>query len=243
MTLIRKLRLVVFALLVILVLFITKIFTLSKNKISAQNNPPTAGLKEGLVGNFSRSLASVQEKNLTIYWDNPVSGSQEQKNIPLEDITSTHLRQYTGKQESIINFEKLDKVLEELDNKIKKDPINARLEYDSINKRIREFSLPQNGRRLNIQKTAANIASHLSKAQLNSPAILDEIIPLINKNSLEKLGITAFLAKGESDFKGSTVNRVHNITLGASKFQGLLLKPGEEFSFNTCLCSLPRANL
>jgi vancomycin resistance protein YoaR len=49
------------------------------------------------------------------------------------------------------------------------------------------------------------------------------------------LGIKELVAVGESDFSGSPRNRRVNIGVGASRFQGLILKPGEEFSFNKFL--------
>lgn len=210
------------SLFVILGFLVAQIFTLAENQTSAQNE----NLKKDLIGNFSRSLTAAQEKDLVVSWND------QEKNIPLKNMTTAHLRQYTGEKELIVNFPKLEKILAELASEIKKDPVNARLEYDPDKNRIKEFSLPQNGRRLNIQKTAANMAANLAHAQLETSLIIDEIIPLINKNSLEQFGITTLLAKGESDFKGSTSNRIHNITVGVAKFQGLLLKPGEEFSFN-----------
>ncbi len=43
------------------------------------------------------------------------------------------------------------------------------------------------------------------------------------------------LARGESNFTGSPKNRTHNINVGSKKFNGILVKPGEEFSFNKLL--------
>jgi len=49
------------------------------------------------------------------------------------------------------------------------------------------------------------------------------------------LGIVGLVAHGESDFHGSSKSRIHNIAVGASKFDGRIIKPEEEFSFNTYL--------
>ena len=46
------------------------------------------------------------------------------------------------------------------------------------------------------------------------------------------LGINELVAVGESDFTGSPRNRVHNITVGAKKFDGIIIAPNQEFSFN-----------
>ena len=52
---------------------------------------------------------------------------------------------------------------------------------------------------------------------------------------LQELGIKELIATGRSAFAGSTWSRIHNINTGISKFQGHIIKPGEEFSFNTIL--------
>lgn len=52
---------------------------------------------------------------------------------------------------------------------------------------------------------------------------------------LQAMGITERIAQGHTSYYGSPANRVHNIKLGAAQFEGLLLQPGEEFSFNTNL--------
>src|SRR5690606_1808590 len=43
------------------------------------------------------------------------------------------------------------------------------------------------------------------------------------------------LGVGYSNFAGSPANRVHNISIGAAKLDGLLIAPGEEFSLLNAL--------
>lgn len=59
---------------------------------------------------------------------------------------------------------------------------------------------------------------------------------------LEELGIVDRVAIGHTSYYGSPPNRVHNIKVGASKFNGLLIAPGEEFSFNQNLGSVGAAD-
>lgn len=49
---------------------------------------------------------------------------------------------------------------------------------------------------------------------------------------LQELGIKELLGTGHTSFSGSPSNRRHNIAVGMAKFNGLLIKPGETFSFN-----------
>lgn len=59
-----------------------------------------------------------------------------------------------------------------------------------------------------------------------------EIAPLTISKDLQELGIKELIATGHSAYYGSPPNRMYNIDLGTSRYDGLLIKPGEEFSFN-----------
>ncbi|MCD6109466.1 VanW family protein [bacterium] len=51
-------------------------------------------------------------------------------------------------------------------------------------------------------------------------------------DKLKMLGIETLIGTGRSAFAGSPPNRVHNIKIGVNKYNGLLIAPGETFSFN-----------
>lgn len=61
--------------------------------------------------------------------------------------------------------------------------------------------------------------------------------PLVRADNLAELGLLAKIGEGSSDFVGSSPNRVHNVHTGAKKFDGVLIAPNEEFSFNKTLGS------
>ena len=50
-----------------------------------------------------------------------------------------------------------------------------------------------------------------------------------------ELGIIELIGEGRSNFKGSTLSRIHNIQTAAKRFDGLVIAPNEEFSFTTIL--------
>jgi vancomycin resistance protein YoaR len=102
--------------------------------------------------------------------------------------------------------------------------------------RVEQFSLPSEGRALDIPATASSIAAKLAKHErvVELVAAISEPV-FSNIDDIEKLGLTEQLSSGESDFVGSPKNRVHNITVGASKYHGLLIPPNTEFSFNEFL--------
>lgn len=53
----------------------------------------------------------------------------------------------------------------------------------------------------------------------------------VTDESLRAQGIRELVTIGESDFSGSTQNRIHNIRVGLDRFSGHLIAQGETFSF------------
>jgi vancomycin resistance protein YoaR len=66
--------------------------------------------------------------------------------------------------------------------------------------------------------------------------------PVVTADNLDELGITELLAVGRSDFTGSEAYRITNIKAGMELLHGILLAPGEEFSFNEAVGSINAAN-
>lgn len=226
----KKLGMIIAVLVALLGFLLVEIFSLSQEQKTARQNQY---FDEDLTGNFSKTLLAVKEKDFVVSWDDPVSPTgQKTKSIPLSKVAVSYHRRYTGREAWKIDFVKLNEILEELAASVQKEPVNAKVEHSSAENRIKEFSLPQNGRRLEVEKSAAKIAKNIAQGYLTGALVVEEIPAAVTLNSLNKLGITALLARGESNFNGSSASRIHNIKTGSAKFQGLLLKPGEEFSFN-----------
>jgi vancomycin resistance protein YoaR len=59
--------------------------------------------------------------------------------------------------------------------------------------------------------------------------------PVTIATELQDLGIKEMIGQGHTSFYGSPANRVHNINVGMERFNGTLIAPDEEFSFNTQL--------
>lgn len=86
----------------------------------------------------------------------------------------------------------------------------------------------------NIQKSEEK--SEATPQESKNYSVPEEIIaPKLNSDAtqeeLQKYGIDKLIGQGVSNFKGSPKNRISNIKTGASKFNGVLIGPGEEFSF------------
>lgn len=158
-----------------------------------------------------------------------------QKSIPCE-LTSNLQKEFSVKKFSNYAFHSssAEKFLDDIARKIDKDPINATLKAEDG--KISVFSLSKNGLKLNKQKSLGTIAEYFENETQTRPSQIivlayEEVLPEVSTESIENLGITSLIGEGRSNFRGSPKNRIFNIKVATNRFNGVLIKPGEEFSF------------
>lgn len=117
--------------------------------------------------------------------------------------------------------------------------VNARLalsEGPGGQRRATQFALPQVGRLLDGETSAAAVEQAIAHGMTQADLVVRTTAPDVSDvTDIEALGITTLLATGTSDFVGSPVNRRFNIDVGTARYHGVLIKPSEEFSFNGLL--------
>ena len=92
-------------------------------------------------------------------------------------------------------------------------------------------------------KTSLAIRSALVSGKSTAAVQIKEHRPgIFSADDFKKLSFPDLLASGESSFAGSPRNRIHNIKVATSKYDGLILLAGEEFSFNQYLGNVDAAN-
>lgn len=96
--------------------------------------------------------------------------------------------------------------------------------------KVTEFKPPVIGQTLDRTKTAALITYALQSRDFTPIDLPVNQQQPTNKLSND-LGITELIGSGQSDFSHSIENRIFNIKLAASRINGVLIPPGEEFSF------------
>lgn len=117
---------------------------------------------------------------------------------------------------------------------IDKQAVNARFERSGD--RVTQFAIPQEGQTLDLNASVAAVQDAISASAAQANLVVARLEPAIRDTSdIESLGISHLLATGTSDFAGSPNNRRHNIIEGTSRYHGLLLPAGAEFSFNKFL--------
>ena len=119
---------------------------------------------------------------------------------------------------------------------IAREPENARFYFDDPTRQLVVVEEHVNGRRLNIEATLAQFHAQVQTANRSIPLVVEEILPVVHSGiTAEELGITELVSERTTWFYGSSSERKHNIARSAANFYGIVIAPGEEFSFNKYL--------
>ncbi len=142
------------------------------------------------------------------------------------DLKKNHQMTITLKME--YDDQKLNDNLNQIANKIDKEPQNAKI--DIKNKSI-NITPETSGYIIDKEKLKDTILYNIENNNYADIAILGkEIHAQITKEYLSK--INTLLGEFPTTFNASNYNRSYNVKLASEKVNGILLNPGEEFSFN-----------
>ena len=182
------------------------------------------------VKEFYPNLESDLKNNLLLEADGikvTIKSSEIRKWI------ESYTRDYTGKENKRVSYAVISAYLSSIATQFDAKPIDAKFKLKD--QRADVFVPSTNGRKLNIEKSFSTISSAIFDSKASASLSFDVIEPDITLEKINNLGIKSILSKGTSDYGKSPASRIHNIKLGMSKFNGVILGPGEEFSFNKLL--------
>lgn len=132
-----------------------------------------------------------------------------------------------------INKDLVEKFLDDLARSANHDPQDAKFSIEDGE--VSVFSLSEKGIELDKEKSIDLLATFFREDTTPQKKVIElpykEISPEISIDSIDSMGITSLIGEGKSNFRGSPKNRIHNIRVGANRFNGVLIKPDEEFSF------------
>ncbi len=125
-------------------------------------------------------------------------------------------------------------LVNKINSAIAEEPEDAKFTVDEQG-RVKEFQASKVGVGLDIQKTYDAIQLSLEQRVTSNTStpiriILTQVEPNIATGQVNDLGIKEILGVGISNFAGSPSNRIKNIRNAVNKLNGLLIKPGDEFS-------------
>mgnify|MGYP001605033990 CR=1 FL=1 len=202
-----------------------------KNLLEKQDGSQTALKKylglgtEKTVGSQIFS-ASSESTNTAIMEINGINGAPANFNKFQERIVI-----YKNRPEKIYNY------LKTLSGKIniaKAEPSLELKNTTAVNQAV-NFTPPKDGLSLDIFSSTLIILGALERSEPRAELAIEIDKPLKSLAETNPMGINELIATGESNFKGSPKNRIHNIKVGLTKFKGAIIAPGEEFSFNKIL--------
>lgn len=102
---------------------------------------------------------------------------------------------------------------------------------DIADGRAARFAPHLDGQALDLYKSQRVIAAALFQTELEVTLPVIFTKPKIELSDLNSIGIGELVATGKSDFTGSSAARITNIVVGSSQYNGVIVMPGEEFSF------------
>jgi len=136
-------------------------------------------------------------------------------------------------QQQLIDKDKLSNYLSDLAKKINQPVVEGQFTFEPGIARVSLFKASQEGRELDIDKTAGLITLALEGSRAKTITLPVNITePKIKVADVNNLGIKELIGRGVSNFAGSIPNRAYNVGLAASKINGVLIPPDEVFSFN-----------
>ena len=162
----------------------------------------------------------------------------KEKTWPISPILAKQWLSFTKGNGQVALTLDQTKIKDYLDKKINpsinQDPQDSRLSID--NSKVSVWQSGQDGIKVDNDTMAKLIAQWpaSAKATPDKQQTIEIAVTTVASNTssatADELGLKEIIGTGVSQFAGSPANRRHNIKVGADALNGLLIKPGEEFS-------------
>lgn len=192
-------------------------------------------------------IATFSAKDLNIGYDTNLITDQslsigKQSDIfsNLYIIVSSYLNGVFLKPSYSFSTEKLEAGLNPIKKSVQVEAVDAL--FNVTNNKVTTFRQSRNGKTLDFPSLEQGI-DHRIPSLLKNPTPQNVKIeipikilkPNITTEKTNKYGIVELVGEGKSYFRGSIPNRIFNITLATSRINGILVAPGDTFSFNNAL--------
>lgn len=218
----------------------TKLFVLPLLVVEPQLNTVALQKQKSIITPFAKqplelthgSKKWTADVNTIVGWLSLQTSNQPTQN----NLLSNHYTLSKATDSNLVFYDRkaVREYVASLADEINVAPIDAQLTINGGRATI--FKQSRDGKTLDVEKSTDSIMRQLSLA-LPTP------IPLtvttnkaeVSDGNIENLGIKELISEGVSYFPGSPSNRIQNIRVGTSRFNGVLIKPGEVFSFNKYL--------
>ena len=133
-----------------------------------------------------------------------------------------------------LDLSALERYLGTLSPALSKPAVDGRFDFDPQSGTLTALSSSAAGRKLNVEATIQRLeAAIFDPLNRRVAMVFEQITPRFHEGlTAAELGITELVSESTTYYWGSWPNRRSNIALGAGKLNGIIIAPGEEFSFN-----------
>lgn len=190
-----------------------KIATLSAEKLNVHSNGEEIIERAYLIGRTSHTPSRFYQKVTTLF-----------------NVTTYPFHTKVTYDNGAIN-----EFIADTEEQYNKPAKNALFTFE--NGKVVAFREDEKGVKINSNKFKSDIESiisSLNKKIENKTIVLSDsaIEPEITLKNSNDLGIEELIGEGRSNYTHSMAERIHNINLAASKFNGVLIPKGKMLSFN-----------
>jgi vancomycin resistance protein YoaR len=139
-----------------------------------------------------------------------------------------------------LNHYQVDRRVRKIADETGRGSVNPRVAWNGGDLKIIKPGKP--GLRLDEAQAKATIISAAAGDNRSVALPVSEVQPQVTEANLHLLGINEVVSVGQSDFTGSAAYRIQNIGAGMNILNGILIAPGEMFSFNENIGSIDAKN-
>jgi vancomycin resistance protein YoaR len=208
-------------------------------------------IRETLPATFDVELAEARARAalsspLTLTTDDGNGGTLGPWTISVEQIAAL-LRVHrvdhgdgTSRYEVTVDMSPFRGYLETLAPGLITQPADARYHFNETTRELELIQAAVGGRSMNIDQTLKNLEEKVFSSTERTVQIAYDYVQPRYHNSVTaaELGITEMVVEATTYYAGSPDNRRQNIAVGAALYDGIIVGPGEEFSFNYWLGDL-----
>lgn len=131
-----------------------------------------------------------------------------------------------------LDDEALNEYLDNLAKKIDRPAINARFEYDSGSGALSVLRGSVDGRKLDVAAAADLIKQQAPTDERTVSLPVAILNPLVKAEDVNTLVVKDLIEEASTSYAGSVPERAHNVELAVSRLNGVVVAPGQVFSFN-----------
>ncbi len=210
--------------------------------------------KNSIFGNtsftfiYGSEIATMSSKQINFGYDSKLSGEQAysigRSRSLLSNFNLLIQAYFSGIYLSpsyAYDQSKLSELINPIALKIDKKPTDALFQFE--NNRVTTFRPSSQGQVIDMDALNKKIISQALKVttsnNANTIVVIDIPIKILDPNitteKVNNLGIKELLGEGHSQFYHSIPGRIYNVNLATSRINGVLIAPGETFSFDKAL--------